>query len=91
MSHSRRSWEVFLIDLITNKLYVREVNTVATGIDEQLLSLQDRVGRFAVQTIAPRDDLHTMEGFPFDIWQKMGNEGLKQKPVRFNFFLKRGI
>jgi alkylation response protein AidB-like acyl-CoA dehydrogenase len=65
-----------LIDLITNNLFAREENTVATGIDEQLLSLRDRVGRFAVKTIAPRDDLHTMDGFPFDIWQKMGSEGL---------------
>lgn len=49
---------------------------MATGIDKQLISLQDRVGRFAEQMIAPRDDLHTMDGFPFDIWRKMGDEGL---------------
>ena len=49
---------------------------MATGIDEHLISLRDRVGRFAAQTIAPRDNLHTMEEFPFDIWREMGNEGL---------------
>jgi len=49
---------------------------VATGIDENLISLRDRFGRFAAQAIAPRNDLHTMEGFPFDIWQKMGDGGL---------------
>jgi alkylation response protein AidB-like acyl-CoA dehydrogenase len=34
------------------------------------------VGNFARRFIAPRTDLHSLAEFPFDIWEKMGEEGL---------------
>ena len=49
---------------------------MATALNEQLLSLQRRCARFAGEYIAPRTDLHTLEQFPFDIWEAMGREGL---------------
>ena len=42
----------------------------------ELASLRDKVARFAEQNIGVRDDLHTLKDFPWDIWRKMGEEGL---------------
>ncbi|MBW2637176.1 MAG: acyl-CoA/acyl-ACP dehydrogenase [Deltaproteobacteria bacterium] len=49
---------------------------MATLIDEDILSLKEKVSRFAGEHIAPRRDLYTCEEFPFDIWQKMAEENL---------------
>lgn len=37
---------------------------------------EERITEFAKRHIASRSDLNTMEGFPFDLWEKMGEEGL---------------
>jgi alkylation response protein AidB-like acyl-CoA dehydrogenase len=44
---------------------------MATLINERMKSLEEKISRFAKDTIAGRNDLHVMEDFPFDIWQKM--------------------
>jgi alkylation response protein AidB-like acyl-CoA dehydrogenase len=49
---------------------------MATLIDEDLLFLKEKVSQFAGEHIAPRSDLYTCEGFPFDIWHKMAQENL---------------
>jgi len=49
---------------------------MATAKNEKLVILQERFADFARETIAPRTDLHTMEGFPNDIWQRMAGEKL---------------
>ncbi|MBE9546832.1 MAG: acyl-CoA dehydrogenase family protein [Proteobacteria bacterium] len=49
---------------------------MSTAIKENLITIREQVARFAEQNIACRDDLHTMDGFPFDIWHKMGQERL---------------
>ena len=49
---------------------------MATALKKDLVHLQKKVARFARQYIAGRDDLHSMNGFPHDIWDKMGNEKL---------------
>jgi alkylation response protein AidB-like acyl-CoA dehydrogenase len=49
---------------------------MATLIDKDIRSLKERVSHFAGEHIAPRRDLSTCEEFPFDIWQKMAEEGL---------------
>ena len=40
------------------------------------MNIREKVEEFAERYIATRSDLHTMEGFPFDLWEKMGEEGL---------------
>ena len=42
----------------------------------KLVSLKEKVSRFARQQIADRGGLQTLDGFPFNIWQAMGREGL---------------
>lgn len=42
----------------------------------ELVSLQEKAARFARKRIAARDDLSALAGFPFDIWQEMGGEGM---------------
>jgi alkylation response protein AidB-like acyl-CoA dehydrogenase len=49
---------------------------MATALKGELLTLRNRVARFAEQHLACRDDLHTLEEFPQGIWQKMSEEGL---------------
>ena len=49
---------------------------MATAKNERLVILQERFADFARDTIAPRTDLHTMDGFPNDIWQRMAGEEL---------------
>lgn len=49
---------------------------MATLIDEDLISLREKVSHFAGEHIAPRSDLYTCEEFPFDIWYKMAKETL---------------
>ncbi len=49
---------------------------MATAKTEKLIILQERLADFARETIAPRTDLHTMEGFPNDIWQRMAGKKL---------------
>jgi len=55
---------------------VIEQHSMAMAINKKLRTLMDDVGRFAEQEIARRKDLHSMNGFPLDIWRKMGQEGL---------------
>ena len=45
------------------------MNTIAS---EQSYSW---ISRFAIEHVASRNDLHTMQDFPHDIWQKMGEAG----------------
>jgi alkylation response protein AidB-like acyl-CoA dehydrogenase len=49
---------------------------MATAITEELSLLHEKVARFAQEYIACRSDLHTIENFPLDIWQRMGKEDL---------------
>jgi alkylation response protein AidB-like acyl-CoA dehydrogenase len=49
---------------------------MATAITEELSLLHEKVARFAQEYIACRNDLHTIENFPLDIWQRMGREDL---------------
>ncbi|MBK5099640.1 MAG: acyl-CoA dehydrogenase family protein [Desulfobacteraceae bacterium] len=49
---------------------------MATAITEELGLLHEKVARFAQEHIACRDDLHTIDRFPLDIWQRMGREDL---------------
>ena len=49
---------------------------MATAIKENLITIREQVAHFSEQNIACRGDLHTMDGFPFDIWHKMGQEKL---------------
>jgi len=49
---------------------------MATAKNEKMIILQERFADFARETIAPRTDLHTMEGFPDDIWKRMAGEKL---------------
>jgi alkylation response protein AidB-like acyl-CoA dehydrogenase len=41
-----------------------------------MTDITEIVAEFARRYIAPRAELHTMEGFPFDLWGKMGEEGI---------------
>jgi alkylation response protein AidB-like acyl-CoA dehydrogenase len=50
--------------------------TTKSTTNPELVSLQEKVTRFARQRIAARGDLAALDGFPFDIWQEMGKEGL---------------
>ena len=49
---------------------------MATAINKKLDRLRARVARFAEQEVAVRQDLHTSDRFPLDIWQKMGKKRL---------------
>jgi len=49
---------------------------MATALTDELTIISNRAADFAQRNIAPRNDLHTMEGFPHDIWQHMADEGL---------------
>lgn len=49
---------------------------MATAITEELGLLHEKVARFAQEDIACRNDLHTIDRFPLDIWQRMGKEDL---------------
>ena len=49
---------------------------MATVINKKLYTLMDEVSHFAEQEIASRKDLHIMNRFPLEIWQKMGQGGL---------------
>jgi len=49
---------------------------MAMAVDEKLCSLRERIMRFATQEVATRPELSRAEGFPFDIWEKMGRENL---------------
>lgn len=49
---------------------------MATAITEELGLLHEKVARFAQEHIACRNDLHTIDRFPLDIWQRMGREDL---------------
>lgn len=39
-------------------------------------SLIENISSFAAEYIAPRPELHTSDNFPFDIWKKMGEQGI---------------
>ena len=47
---------------------------MATAINEKLNSLKEKVALFAEKELACRQDLHSMDRFPFEIWRKMGQE-----------------
>jgi len=49
---------------------------MATAINNNLRTLQERVARFAAEEVSVIPDLHAMERFPRDIWEKMGREKL---------------
>ncbi|MDY7031627.1 MAG: acyl-CoA dehydrogenase family protein [Thermodesulfobacteriota bacterium] len=49
---------------------------MATALKKEHIRLRKKMASFAEQYIAPRDDLVSMEGFPHDIWKKMGEEKL---------------
>ena len=49
---------------------------MATALKKELISLQRKVAYFAGQYLSVRDDLHSMNEFPRDIWNKMGEENL---------------
>ncbi len=49
---------------------------MATALTNELTALGHRVADFAQRHIALRNDLHTMEGFPHDIWRSMADAGL---------------
>ena len=49
---------------------------MATALKEDYISLQKKIAHFAEQHIAKRDELHSMDSFPQDIWSKMGEEKL---------------
>jgi len=49
---------------------------LATVLQEKHVILQKKVKRFAKEEIASNSELQTMEGFPMDIWKKMGKEKL---------------
>ena len=51
-------------------------NRLATALDENLIFIQTKAARFAERHIGSRPDLHSMSGFPSDIWDKMGKENL---------------
>jgi alkylation response protein AidB-like acyl-CoA dehydrogenase len=50
--------------------------TMTSSMAPKLVPLEERVTQFARQQIAARGDLQALEGFPFDLWQEMGKEGL---------------
>lgn len=49
---------------------------MATALTNELTAIGRRAADFAQRHIAHRHDLHTMKGFPHDIWQSMADEGL---------------
>ena len=49
---------------------------MATAINNRLRSLKEKMTRFSQKELSIRKDLHTIEGFPVDIWKNMGKEGL---------------
>jgi len=49
---------------------------MATAINKKLRSLKRMVALFSDQQLACRENLHTMDGFPLDIWKKMGKANL---------------
>jgi len=49
---------------------------MATAITKKLGLFQEKVARFAVRELACRNDLHSIDRFPFDIWEKMGQQDL---------------
>jgi acyl-CoA dehydrogenase len=49
---------------------------MATALKGELIHLKEKMARFAKQYIASRDDLHVLDAFPHDIWNKMGEENL---------------
>ena len=49
---------------------------MATALKGELIHLKEEMGRFAKEHIATRDDLHALDTFPRDIWDKMGEENL---------------
>ena len=51
-------------------------STMTSTTTPELVSLKEKVERFARQQIAVRGDLSALDGFPFDIWKEMGKEGL---------------
>jgi alkylation response protein AidB-like acyl-CoA dehydrogenase len=50
--------------------------TTTSTTTPELVSLREKAARFARRRIATRGDLPALNGFPFDIWQEMGKEGL---------------
>lgn len=49
---------------------------MATALTEEIVDIRRDVARFAEQYIANREDLYSMDGFPYDIWGGMGERGL---------------
>jgi len=49
---------------------------MARAINEKLSILKEKVALFAQKELACRQDLHSMDRFPLDIWRKMGQESL---------------
>lgn len=49
---------------------------MASAINKKLSILKEKVAIFSGQELACRQDLHSMDIFPLDIWRKMGRESL---------------
>ena len=49
---------------------------MTSGHEAKLFALRKKVARFADREIASRTDLHSVREFPYEIWRRMGEEGL---------------
>ena len=49
---------------------------MTSGREGKLFVLRQKVARFAEREIASRTDLHSAQEFPYEIWHRIGEEGL---------------
>ncbi len=49
---------------------------MTTILTDEINKIADKFAKFAIENIAPLRDLHKSDNFPFDLWEKMGKEGL---------------
>ncbi len=49
---------------------------MTSGREGKLFALRQKVARFAEREIASRTDLHSAQEFPYEIWRRIGEEGL---------------
>ncbi len=49
---------------------------MTTILTDEINKIADKCAKFASENIAPLTDLHKSDKFPFDLWKKMGTEGI---------------
>ncbi|MDY6970339.1 MAG: acyl-CoA dehydrogenase family protein [Spirochaetota bacterium] len=49
---------------------------MVTALKKEHIAIKERIAAFADNVIAPLQELNTMSNFPYDIWQKMSEDGL---------------